>query len=114
MTMAWENFRPPGGINHNINGGTLASAATLPTPTGYINHVSGTTQTTLIPLLYEGFEGTLVFIPAAAWTGATGGTPTATNRALAAAFTAVANIPVYATYSKASGFWYVHSAEAET
>lgn len=112
--MGWENFRPPGGLNHNINGGTVASAATLPAPTGAIVHVTGTTPTTLIPLPYEGFEGTITFIPAAAWTGATGGVATATNRALAAAFVGVANIPVYATYSKTSGLWYCHSAEAET
>lgn len=112
--MGWENFRSPGGLNHNINGGSLASAATLPAPTGYVNHVTGTTQTTLIPLPYEGFEGTIVFIPAAAWTGATGGVATATNKPLAAAFVGVAAIPIYATYSKATGLWYVHSAEAET
>lgn len=107
-------FQSPGDTMKNINGGSIASAATLPTPTGFITVVTGTTQTTLIPLPYPDFEGMLIFIPTGAWTGATGGTATAANRALAAAFVGVANIPILAFYNKATGFWYVASYEAET
>lgn len=104
----WERFREPGGTQHGIEGATLASAATM-APTHKIHPVTGTAECTLITLPYVGFAGTIILIPAAAFTFATGGTPTATNKAVATAFTAIANRPVHVTYVPSTGLWYVHS-----
>ena len=95
----------PGTPTKGVEGATLASAATM-APTSYIHYVTGTAEVTLITLPYTGFAGTICFIPAGAFTGATGGTATATNKPVGKAFTAVAAKALYLTYVPSLGLWY--------
>lgn len=92
----------PGGP---ITGPVIASAAGLiAAPTAKVHHVSGTAAITLIPLPYAGFQGTIIFIPDAIFTGATGGVATATNFPIGLAFTAVVGKPLHLTFD--GSFWY--------
>jgi hypothetical protein len=110
--MGWENFRLPGGPNHNVGGGIIASAATI-APQGAITRVSGTTEITLITLPYEGFEGVLWLIPTGAFTGATGGVASGLSKAIGKAFTAIASVAFPIVYCKETGLWYPVAQTAE-
>ena len=80
-------------------GPTIASAAGLiAQPLGAIQKVSGVAAITLIPLPYTGFVGQIHFIPTGAFTGATGGAATATNKPIGLAFTAVVGKVLTLTY----------------
>ena len=73
MTSAdWQKFRHVGTLQNDISGGNLASAATI-APTGYLNYVTGSVEITTITVPYTGFAGSIVLIPDAAFTLATGG-----------------------------------------
>jgi hypothetical protein len=90
---------------------TVASAAGLnPAPSAYLTTVSGALAMTLIPLPWPGFAGTVCFIPTGAFTGATGGVATATDKPIALAFTAVPQRAMLLTYSPKSGMWHPHAA----
>lgn len=96
--MAWENFRSPAGTAHSIDGGLIASGATL-VPQGYISRVSGTTAIDNITVPYVGFAGTIVLIPTGAFTLSTSG-----NIGIAA--TAVVGKALTLTYVPSTGKWY--------
>lgn len=86
----------PGGV---IIGAILASATGLMAiPTAKIHHVSGVLAITLIPIPYAGFQGTIIFIPDAIWTLATGGAATAVNFPIGLAATAVVGKPMHLTF----------------
>jgi hypothetical protein len=75
-----ENFRLFGGAMQSVvNPVTIASAIAHPAPTAQVTTVSG------------------VFIPTGAFTGATGGTATATAKPIGKAFTAVAGKALHMT-----------------
>jgi len=86
-------------------GNPIASAAGLiAQPTAAIQKVTGALAITLIPLPYPGFIGQIHFIPTGAFTGATGGAATATNKPIGLAFTAVVGKVLTLTFD---GFlWY--------
>ena len=111
--MAWENYRLPGGPAHNVSGGLVASAIAQPAPRGAIVRISGTAELTTIDLPYEGFEGVIWLIPTGAFTGATGGTATATAKPIAKAFTAIAAVAFPIVYCKDTGLWYPVAQVAE-
>lgn len=99
----------PGTPTRGISGIDVASAAGLlvvTTPLRYVQRISGALALTLIPLPYDGFEGTIVFIPTGAFTGATGGVATAVNKPIALAFTAVVGKALFLTYLAQTGLWY--------
>jgi len=103
----WPNFQHLGTKELGIHGGTVASVAGLqPAVTGWLTVVSGTNAITTFGLPYEGFEGTIALRPTGAFTGATGGTGTATAKAIGLAFTAVVGKILFMTYDKNSGLWY--------
>lgn len=110
--MGWENFRLPGGKNHNVSGGLIASATTI-APQGAICRVSGTTEITLITLPYDGFEGVIWLIPTGAFTGATGGVASGLSKPIGKAFTAIAAVAFPIVYSKDAGLWYPAAQVAE-
>lgn len=101
----WRGLRTPGTPSFTNQGLLIASAATI-APTNYIHVVSGSAQITLITLPYVGFSGTIAFQPTGAFTGATGGTPTATDKAVGLAFTAVVGKTLFMTYVPSAGLWY--------
>jgi len=72
-----------------VDATTRASAIAHPAPKALITTVSGTAQMTTIGIPWPGFTGIIIFIPTAAFTGATGGTITATAGPIGLAFTAV-------------------------
>lgn len=78
------------------------SVAGLFVPTYPITRVSGTEAITGITIPYEGFQGTIILIPTAAWTWTT-----ATN--IATSGTAVASRPIHFTYDPNAGKWYAHA-----
>ena len=86
-----EFFRVVGGIQQGtVDPITRASAIAMPAPVARITTVSGTAEMTTIGIPWPGFTGSIVFIPTGAFTGATGGTATATAKPIGKAFTAVA------------------------
>jgi hypothetical protein len=86
---------------------TMASAAGLQAaPKAYLTTVSGTNAMTLIPIPWPSFAGTIAYQPTGAFTGATGGTATATNKPIGLAFTAVVGKTLFLTYSPKAGLWY--------
>lgn len=85
---------------------TVASAIAHPAPTALITTVSGTAEMTTIGLPWTGFCGFVVFLPTGAFTGATGGTATATAAPIGKAFTAVAGKALIMFYSQAANLWY--------
>jgi hypothetical protein len=90
--------------NQNI---VASVAGTMPVPTAYITTVSGALAINLIPLPWPGFAGTIVYIPTGAWTLATGGVATATEKPIGLAMAAATpGVPVFLTYSPRAGFWY--------
>ena len=91
VTEPIEFFRVVGGaMQSTVNPVTVGSAIAHPAPTARITTVSGTAEMTTIGIPWSGFTGSVVFIPTAAFTGATGGTATATAKPIGKAFTAVA------------------------
>lgn len=99
----------PGTLTQGISGPDVPSAAGLlvvTSPLRYSQRVSGALAITLIPLPYEGFEGTIALIPTGAFTGATGGTATAQNKPIGLAFTAVVGKTLFLTYLPSTGLWY--------
>ena len=88
--------------------GTSAAAATTFAPVQYLTPVSGTTEITLITLPYTDFAGTIALLPLdnPCFTGATGGSATATNKPIGLAFTAVQKKILFLTYSPAAALWY--------
>lgn len=92
----------PGGP---IVGPVIASVAgAIATPTAKMHHVSGTLAITLIPLPYTGFQGTLILIPDAIFTLATGGAQAGNNYPVGLAATAVVGKPMHMTFD--GSFWY--------
>jgi hypothetical protein len=106
--LAFKRFISPGSPEAEALEGaaTVASAIAQPAPTSYITVVSGTAELTTIVLPWAGFAGTVCFIPTGAFTGATGGTASATAGAIGKAFTAVAAKALFLTYVPSTGLWY--------
>ena len=89
----------------NVDPVVRASVAGLqPAPVAYLTVISGALAITTIGLPWEGFTGTVAFRPTGAFTGATGGTTTATAGAIGLAFTAVVGKILFLTYDGA--LWY--------
>ncbi len=83
-------FRGPGGQQLAVADlTTRASAIAMPAPNALITTVSGTAAMTTIGIPWPAFTGVIKYIPTAAFTGATGGTATATALPIGLAFTAV-------------------------
>lgn len=106
--MSAENFYPfvnPGGLQAGIvNPTSVASTTAMPAPASLITTVSGTNAISTIAIPYAGFQGTIKYIPTAAFTGATGGSSDAVNKPIGKAFTAVAGKVLDLTFD---GFnWY--------
>jgi hypothetical protein len=94
-----DQYKTPGfAPGMATEGATLVSAASV-TPTHRQHAISGTAEITTIVLPYPGFVGDIVFIPAAAFTLATGGN-------VGKAATAVAAKAMTLTYSAKAGLWY--------
>lgn len=92
----------PGGT---IIGPIIASVAgAIAAPTAKIHHISGTLAITLIPVPYVGFQGTLIFIPDAIFTLATGGAQAGNNYPIGLAATAVVGKAMHLTFD--GSFWY--------
>jgi hypothetical protein len=103
----YRQYLPVGTLTQGVKGVDVASAAGLiAVPGAYLTLVSGTAAITLIPLPYPGFHGTLAFRPTGAFTGATGGTATATNKPIGLAFTAVVGKILFMTFDPVSDLWY--------
>jgi len=102
-----SKFSEPGIDSDPISTGDVASAVAMPAPLAKIQRVSGTAAMTTIGLPYPDFEGTVIFIPTAAFTGATGGAA-ATNLAapIGLAFTAVVGKALHLTFLRSTGLWY--------
>ena len=88
----YDTFRVVGGLQAGVSAvpATVASAIAMSAPTARITTVSGTAEMTTIAIPWPNFTGSIVYIPTAAFTGATGGTATATAKPIGKAFTAVA------------------------
>lgn len=100
-------LQSPGTETKGIQGADIASAAgVIDTPTHYLHRITGALAITLIPLPYPGFAGTIAIVPTGAFTGATGGVATATNKPIGLAFTAVVGKVLFLTYAPAQGLWY--------
>lgn len=100
-------FSSPGTPTKGIEGVTIASAAGLIAGvTHYLHTISGTAAITLIPIPYDGFAGTIAVRPTGAFTGATGGVATATNKPVGLNFTAVTGKILFLTYFPSTGLWY--------
>lgn len=84
--------------------GVILASAALMAPTNRMHHVSGTAACTLITLPYAGFIGDILFIPDAAFTGATGGVQAGLNYPIGKAFTAVVGKTLTMTFDGA--LWY--------
>lgn len=105
--LEFRAFEPVGTQTKGNVGIAIASAAGLiAEPTAYLTTVSGALAITLIPIPYPGFSGTIAFRPTGAFTGATGGVATATNKPIGLAFTAVVGRILFLTYDPTSGLWY--------
>jgi hypothetical protein len=92
-------------VFNNIDPVVRASVAgAQPAPVAYLTVISGTNQLTSIDLPWLGFTGTVAFRPTGAFTGATGGTSTASTGAIGLAFTAVVGKILLMTYDGA--LWY--------
>jgi len=100
-----NDFTEPGTQGRSCSGADIASAATI-VPLKKIHRVTGTVAITLIALPYPEFEGTIILVPTGAFTGATGGSPTAVNKAIGLAFTAVVGKPLVLTYVASQQLWY--------
>jgi hypothetical protein len=87
---------------------TVATVAGLmPAPKAFITRWSGALAVNLIALPYEGFAGTVMIIPTGAFTLATGGVATATDKPIGVAMAAATpGLPVFLTYSPLTGLWY--------
>jgi hypothetical protein len=79
----------PGTETQIITGPTIASAVSFVPGAWYLQPVSGTAAIATIGLPYPGFSGSLNFRPTAIFTFVTGGTPTAVQKAIALAGSAV-------------------------
>jgi hypothetical protein len=79
-------------------------------PTALITTMSGALAINLLSLPWPGFAGTVIIIPTGAFTGATGGVATPTQKPIALAFTAVVGRALALTYSNVSGMWHPHAA----
>lgn len=100
-----ENFRLFGGAQQGVvNPVTVASAIAHPAPTAFVTTVSGTAEMTTIGLPWQGFTGAICFIPTQAFTGAIGGTATATAKPIGKAFTAVAGKALFMVFD--GTLWY--------
>lgn len=93
-----ERYGRPGGLNHQVVGAPLASAATI-APTHGIHVLTGTAQVTTITPPWDGFAGPLYLLPDGASTFATGGN-------IAKAITNVAATVCIVVYNPALGLWY--------
>ncbi len=104
-------FASPGGLQGGkVNPTAVASAIAHPAPTALVTTVSGTAAMTTIGLPWPGFTGFIIFIPTGAFTGATGGTATATALPIGLAFQAVVGIALVLVCDGAN--WYPSYAVA--
>lgn len=103
-----SRFTEPGTDTDScVESAIIASAVAMPAPLSKIQRVSGTAAMTTIGLPYPDFEGTVIFIPTAAFTGATGGAAATTLAApIGLAFTAVVGKALYLTFIRVTGLWY--------
>ena len=103
----WKGLQSPGGPTQGIEGATLASSASVSLAvTHYLHPVSGTAAQVLVDIPYDGFAGTVALRPTGVFTGATGGTATATAKGIGLAFTAVVGKVLFLTYDPLTTLWY--------
>jgi hypothetical protein len=96
----FQLFRSPGGVQKSLFGGTVASiAGTQTAPTALITKISGTNAIVTLNVPYDGFEGEIVLIPAAAFTWTAAGN-------IAVLGTAVANKALSMYYLRSTAKWY--------
>ena len=98
-------FKSPGGLQFGVvDPVTVASAVAQPAPNALVTTVSGTQELTTIAVPWPGFTGFIILIPTGTFTGATGGTATATAKPIGKAFTAVVGKPLIMVFD--GSLWY--------
>lgn len=102
----FRQITTPGTETLAITGPTIASAVAFVPLAYWLQPVSGTAAIATIGIPYPGFSGTMNFRPTGIFTWVTGGTPTAVNKAIALAGTAVVGKVLSFFYDPYSALWY--------